>query len=107
MHHHAKKEKILEQFAEVGGYSPGQDPPLEQTKKLFKLLCQRVTRKEAMRMACDPQAYMKWVEEKCKRDFQDLVLHTEKGTVAKDLLHKIGVGGYTKVVKNMVKNRPH
>ena len=31
------------------------------------------------------------------------MLQTAKGTVAKDLLHKIGVGGYVKMVKTMVK----
>ena len=51
---HTSKENIREQFAEVGGYVDGRDPPMEHTKKLFKLLGKRVSVKEATRMAFDP-----------------------------------------------------
>ena len=54
-------------------------------------------------MAYDPRSDMEVVEHVARQDFKRLLLNTEKGSIAKDVLHKIGLHGYVKVVKNIVK----
>ena len=87
---------------EVGGYQAGRDPPLTSTTKIFKVLTDRIHYQEATRTPYDPKASTEALEAACKANFNHMLLNTPEG-VAHDMLTAMRQTGYTKIVKNLIK----
>ena len=94
--------KTIEQFESFGGYDEASDPPMWQTTKIFRLLCQRIDIANAMRIAFDPKAGMKTVEKTASREFKRLKKELDKDSIGMKILRELGPRGYTKIVREMV-----
>ena len=72
---HAVKDRVLEQFKEVGGYDPQRDLPLNQSRKIFKILTRRLHSQEQGRVPYDPTVSAEALETACRNDFNHSTHH--------------------------------
>ena len=96
------EQKTLEQFAGVGGYDEASDPPLWQTTKIFRLLCQRIDVANATRIAFDPKASIKTVAKTAGREYKRLMKELDKDSIGGKMLRQMGIGSYIKAAEVMV-----
>ena len=94
--------KAIAQLNEVGGHKEGRDPPLGATPKFFRELTNRIHYQEKSQIPFDPESTKEALEASCKANYYRMLLDTPPG-VAKEMLRKMQVHGYTKIVKNLVK----
>ena len=80
------EEKTLQHFATVGGYDIASDPPMVQTLKIFRLLCQRIDMSNALRIAFDPKASLKTVEKTASREHKRLTQEIDKNSIGGKIL---------------------
>ena len=85
------EQKTIEQFDSVGGYDGSSDPPLWQTTKIFRLLCQRIDIANATRIAFDPKASIKTVEKTASREYKRLVKELDKDSIGGKMLRQMGI----------------